>query len=277
MSRSPLLPTDESPKQSPVSVIMPTFCQRPEWLRLAVLSVLGQSHVPRELIVVTAPGEKNLGLLINWQGDLGHECTGLEGESHVPWLKILEAPAPSVHGQWAYGMQRATGSMLTKCDSDDFLLPGKLELEVGMLDRNEDMHVSYTGFFYCDEGLHPGGRFGLESYIPGALVRACVISEGAVIRTDLWKQVGWLDTTFGYAAYWDAVLKMTERVPDGVAYDSVPTWLYRQHGSQVSSKELQMEKHQNLRLQVVKNHFDRIGKKMPDLTISVGPTRMRDV
>jgi len=253
---------------SPVSVIMPTYNQRPEWLRLAVWSVLGQSHIPKELIVVTAPGEKNLGLLNNWQGTMN------PGRS---WLRVIEAPAPSVHGQWSYGMQHATGSLLTKCDSDDFLLPGKLELEVGMLDRDEDKSIAYTGFFYCDEGMHPGGRFGLEAYVPGALIRACVISEGALIHADLWKKVGWLDTEFGYAAYWDAVLKMSEAVPDGVAYDPVPTWLYRQHGSQVSGRELQMEKYQNLRLQVVKNHFERLGKKMPDMMISVGPTKMGDV
>jgi glycosyltransferase involved in cell wall biosynthesis len=256
---------------------MPTHNQRPDWLRLAVMSVLNQSHFPRELIIVTAPGDENRDLLSTWERQLDYEHPGVGPGTRDRWLKVIEAPAPSVHGQWAYGMQHAAGSMLTKCDSDDFLLPGKLELEVGMLDRNEDMHVGYTGFFYCDEGLHPGGRFGLESYIPGALVRACVISESAVIRTDLWKQVDWLDTTFGYAAYWDAVLKMTERVPDGVAYDSVPTWLYRQHQNQVSGSELQTKKYQELRWLVVKNHFARIGREVPDWEISVEPTKMGDV
>ena len=251
--------------RAPVSVIMPTWNQRPEWLRMAIMSVAAQSMPPEELIIVTAAGDSNIGLLNNLAHEMGSR------------LALYEAEKPSAHGQWKLGMQHASAKYVTKADSDDFLMPFKLEHEMGMLRRKPEAVVAFTGFWYADGLLRPGGRFSLESYAHGMLERGCVVTESALVDREVWKGIGFLDLQYSFASFWDSVLKISEQHPGGFVYDPVPSWCYRHHEAQVSAKEVPTSESQNLRWKVVKEHFLRVGRTLPDWEISVKPPAMGDV
>lgn len=261
-------PLKSDVEPAPVSIICPTFNQRPEWLRMALTSVIAQSRPPEEVIIVTAEGDVNAGLLLDWS----RELSGLLFRA-----KLVTVHAPGVHAQWREGMLHASGKYVSKCDSDDFLLPHKLEHEVRMLETTPGSHIAYTGFFYADETLRPGGRFSLDRYTDGVLERSCVIAEAALIEKRKWANIGFLDLEYGYASFWDSMLKLTEEFPDGVVYDPTPSWLYRLHKSQVSTKEVTTRESQELRWKVVKEHFLRAGRTLPDWEIEVKTPPMKEV
>jgi len=98
-----------------VSVILPTF-RRPEGLRAALQSVLGQSRAPDELIIVDNAPEKSA------------ERAAASANAVAPFpVHYVHAPEPGVANARNAAMKRASGRYLAFLDDDEIAVPDWLD------------------------------------------------------------------------------------------------------------------------------------------------------
>lgn len=154
-----------------VSVIIPTYNQKPEYLRCAIDSVLSQTSPPRELIISNDGGDSILDFIQNIL--LGY-CNGPLIQSNLNpiigdtfrWytyqldssnivVKLLESDRNvGTAGALNGGISLANGKYISWLSSDDFFYPQFLELHIACL--NKDTLATYSGFSeltYNESGL----------------------------------------------------------------------------------------------------------------------------
>ena len=120
-----------------VSVIVPVF-NRPHMLRQAVASVLAQTHGDFEVIVVDDGSTDETPRVI------GELCAA------DPRIRSLRRPNGGPGLAREAGRQAARGEFIQYLDSDDLLLPRKLELQLAALTAHPECGVAYGLTRYRD-------------------------------------------------------------------------------------------------------------------------------
>ena len=169
-----------------VSVVIPTF-NRAASVRRAIDSVLAQDHTDLELIVVDDASTDDTAQSVRRIAD--------------DRVRLLEQP---VNGGVAAARNRGIGAarapLIAFLDSDDIWLPGKLSLQVAMMEAMPaQVGIVYSGI----ENQTPGGA---ERWTPswrGDVFRRLLMVNGihggastAMIRREVFDMVGTFDTTF---------------------------------------------------------------------------------
>ena len=114
-----------------VSVVVPTR-QRPELLRRALVSILGQSY----------EGDIEILVVFDQEEPLDPEIEVASGRS----IKLLSNDRRTgLAGARNTGILAATGDFVAHCDDDDEWLPDKVRLQVGALAAVPDADVVVTG------------------------------------------------------------------------------------------------------------------------------------
>jgi glycosyltransferase involved in cell wall biosynthesis len=125
-----------------VSVVIPTY-DRPQYLKRAVESVLGQTYGNIELIVVddcsSAPAEEILSDLF---------------ERDIRAIHVCHSENRGANAARNSGIEVATGEFIAFLDDDDYWKPTKLEQQLDVFERSPaDIGVVCTGVQYInDEG-----------------------------------------------------------------------------------------------------------------------------
>jgi glycosyltransferase involved in cell wall biosynthesis len=119
-----------------VSVIIPTY-NRPQYLSIALASVLQQSYKNLQVIVVNDGGE-DISDLINSLGDPRLVFINRKENRGKPY-SLNEA------------LNRADGKYLAYLDDDDLYYPNHIETLVNALEHQTDCQVAYSDFYktYC--------------------------------------------------------------------------------------------------------------------------------
>lgn len=122
-----------------VSVIVPVH-NRPRLVREAVASVLEQSYRPLEVLLVD-----------DGSTDETPSVLAALAAEH-PEIRVLRQASAGPGAARELGRVHASGEFLQYLDSDDLLLPGKLESQVAGLRANPECGVSYgwTRYRYAD-------------------------------------------------------------------------------------------------------------------------------
>ena len=110
-----------------VSVIIPTH-NRPLQVVQAVQSVFNQSFQNFEVIVVD---------------DGSTVCKSGFNDLPVRYIKQEHLGAPAARNR---GIKESKGKYVAFLDDDDTFLPEKLERQVGFMEANPDVGMSYTSF-----------------------------------------------------------------------------------------------------------------------------------
>lgn len=149
-----------------VSVVLPTY-NRMEWLPAAVSSVLDQTFVDFELLVVDDGSTDGTN---DWL---------LEFDD--PRVRTIRLPhSGSVARVRNAGAAQAAGRLLCFLDSDDLWLPRKLEVQVAEAARNPE-GWSYTRYEHVDElGYRIASRDGVWLGASGRIVPSLVRMEASV-------------------------------------------------------------------------------------------------
>ncbi|MHA1649738.1 MAG: glycosyltransferase, partial [Candidatus Helarchaeota archaeon] len=97
------------------------------------------------------------------------------------------------------GLRISKGEYIAFCDSDDFFEPNKLEKQIGLLEKNSHIAVSYSDFTIIDEN----GKFINEIKVPEWdrkkwMRNRFITFSTVVIRRKVIKEIG------GFNPYWDA-------------------------------------------------------------------------
>ena len=114
-----------------VSVIIPSYNTRPQWLQESIQSVLAQTYTDFEVILVDDGSTESLSSLVS------------VSDERVRYVR-QENKGPAAARN--HGIRLALGQYLAFLDSDDVFLPTKLEKQVAAMELHPDVLLSHTSY-----------------------------------------------------------------------------------------------------------------------------------
>lgn len=187
-----------------ISVIIPTY-NRAAFVREAVASVLGQSSLPGEVIVVD-------------DGSTDETRQSLAAFSRQ--IHYVRAPHAGVSAARNAGIKLARGEWLAFLDSDDLWLPGKLEAQERFMLDHPGIQVFQTDEIWIRNGrrINPK-RYHCkpEGHCFERLLERCLVSPSAVlIHHTVFDAVGPFDEHLPACEDYDLWLRVGCRYPIGL-------------------------------------------------------------
>lgn len=205
-----------------VSVVMPVWRPRVDWLRAAVGSVLAQEGCEVELVVVDDGCPEPVERLL---ADVTDDRLVLVRVDHGGVSRARNA-----------GLERASGGWVRFADSDDVLEPGStarlLELACSVPGA-----IAYGATELCDEELRPQAK--MVSSLCGSVTVECLLNRFEVTLPALLfpravvDLTGVWDPSITVSQDWDYVLRALEHAP--VVGDERTAVYYRRHGDSASA------------------------------------------
>ncbi|MCB8982148.1 MAG: glycosyltransferase [Ardenticatenaceae bacterium] len=180
-----------------ISVIVPAY--NPEgFVREAVLSVLKQTYLPFEVIVISDTHIQGLESMVS--------------SDHYRLVKHVQWPKQAVAKIYNLGIELAKGSWIAFLDGDDVWHPRKIEKQVKLLSPE-------TGFIFCnkwffDENIH--SPIALDRYRPeyreeplASLLKSFFASPSTVmIKKNVFEEVGIFKEDFTSSADYDLWIRI---------------------------------------------------------------------
>ncbi|MDX6677759.1 MAG: hypothetical protein QOE31_1811 [Solirubrobacteraceae bacterium] len=207
-----------------VSIVMPVWQPRPEWLRAAVLSALDERACPIELIVVDDACPQPVAELLAQIDD--------------PRLRVVRIEHAGAYGARNAGIALARGTHVRFFDADDLVEPGSTGRLLALA-GSDGAAIAYGATMMCDEALAPQRVVG--STLEGDVSEACVrgVFEVFVVsilfpRAAVERAGPWEETAFEVSGDWDFVLRALEQAP-ARRLDAVVT-RYRRHSSSITRR-----------------------------------------
>jgi len=201
-----------------VSIVVPVWESRLDWLRAAVSSALAQADVSVEVVVV----DDGCAVPI-------HEVLGIADAR----LRVLRVPHGGVSRARNAGLDAARGAFFRFLDADDVLERGSTA-RLRRLCGDDDRVVAYGATTMCDEELRP--RRTVACALQGRVLRDALLGRFEVrIPSMLFPRVvvdaaGHFDPSFANAQDGDFVLRVLEHA-DVRGEAKVATFYRRHRGS----------------------------------------------
>jgi glycosyltransferase involved in cell wall biosynthesis len=173
-----------------VSVIIPTY-NRAGLLREAIQSVLNQTYQDFEIIVVDDGSTDNT-----------EEVMRKVDDDRIIYLKHKQNKGGAAARNT--GIKHAKGEYIAFLDSDDLWCLHKLEKQVEILERHEDISFVYSNIMYIDSnGKFKAKGFSLKRFRSGHLYRETLLREVMcgypqtwLIRKTCFEDIGDFDIEF---------------------------------------------------------------------------------
>ena len=206
----------------PVTVIVPTY-NRGQLIKQSVDSILGQTRLPNEIIVVVDGSTDETGDVLTTYGDQ---------------IRIVSKPNGGKSSALNLGLSLATQQYIWIFDDDDIACPGALEHLYSKLSNTPEAGISYgmLNMFYGDwPGTVTGPRLCYSSndrialYIK--LMQDFFIWQGSMlVRKECYDSVGEFDERFTRSQDYQMLLRLVRRF-EAVA---VPRIIFHQrhHGGE---------------------------------------------
>lgn len=209
-----------------ISVVIPTY-NRASLLKRAINSVLSQTFQNFELIIVDDGSTDNTKELVN---------AFIQKDSRIKYIWRENSGGPSKPRN--LGIRNSRGKYISVLDSDDEILPEKLEKQVKKFETvSEDTGVVYSGFKcisknekYKNKTIIPK----LKGNIFTKLLHGNFIGNVTpLVKKECFQKSGLYDNNVSTGEDWD----MWIRISKYYEFDFVPETLaiYHVHGKQVSA------------------------------------------
>lgn len=204
-----------------VSVIMPVWRTRRDWLRESIDSVLEERGCDLELIVVDDGSEQPV--------------EGCLGDLRDPRLRVLRVEHGGPYAARNAGIAEARGAFLRFMDSDDVVMPHSTARLLEL--AGDGGHIAYGATQICDDSLAPGpiatSEVTGDAAEESVLGRFHVFVVSIVFPRAVVEAAGpWSEHAFSVSGDWDFVLRALEQAPVR-RLDEVVT-LYRRHAASVT-------------------------------------------
>lgn len=185
---------------SPVSVIIPTF-NRAEMLRDAIESVYCQTYGDWELIVVD---------------DGSTDSTRKMVRAYEPRIKYVYQGNKGLSSARNLGISLSGGELIAFLDADDIWLPDKLELQVRMMRRSQDIGLVGCGAYLMNAAGQTIGEIRSKNYssrhelLRDLYIRNVIVgsASGSLVRRACFGTAGLFDETLRSAEDWDMWLRI---------------------------------------------------------------------
>ena len=208
-----------------VSVILPSW-NRATWLQKAIQSVLDQSFLDFELIVVDDGSEDATPeLLESYSGNI----------SSITFTKNL-------------GVSAARNAAISNCDSewiafldsDDFWHPDKLQKQIDQTSLRTEYHIHFTDEIWIRNGIRINPKHKhqkLEGWIFKPSLDLCLISPSTVLlRRELFEVHGLFDENLPICEDYDLWLRLTAQHPVALLNEKLMT-RHGGHADQLSRSD----------------------------------------
>ena len=220
--------------QPMVSVIIPAY-DRERYLGAVLDSVLRQGYDPLEVIVA----------------DDGSSDGTAQVARAYPGVRLLSLAHGGVSAARNAAIAASSGSLLAFLDSDDLWLPGKLDAQVGLLERNP-----HLGYCFCRiwNFLEPGCAVPLWVKSEDLeCVSVHYLVTTMVIRREVFDRIGGFDTAFAWGE--DSEWMLRAKVA-GIAYTIVPE-VYLRRRIHSSNLSLSIDSESALLVKIARKNIDR--------------------
>jgi glycosyltransferase involved in cell wall biosynthesis len=224
-----------------VSLVMPAWRPRADWLREAVGGALGQRGCQIELLVVDDGSPEPVAELLSGFDD--------------PRLRPMRIEHAGAAAATNAGMAAARGDYLRFIDADDVIEADSTARLLELVDGRDDV-IAYGATLFCDEELRPLWK--MTSDVEGDGVVACLLGRfttrphaflfprKVVEATGLWA------TDLAVSEDWDFILRALEH-GSLRRTDAVATY-YRRHPSGASANSAEGERGARY---VIDGYFER--------------------
>ncbi|MDX6515369.1 MAG: hypothetical protein QOH73_1035 [Gaiellaceae bacterium] len=204
-----------------VSLIMPVWRPRREWLRSAVQSVLEEDGCDVELVVVDDGNDQPVAELLD--------------DIHDPRLRILRVDHGGAYTARNTGLDVARGSWVRFVDADDVVERHSTARLLALTEGAGDV-IAYGTTLMCDEELNPEAELGSD--IQGRADEACVLAAfdvrvvSMLFSRSLLERAGTWDPSFAISGDWDYVLRALEH--GRVRGERATATYYRRHAASLT-------------------------------------------
>ena len=239
---------DYTPK---ISIVVPTYNTKPEFLRAMIESVRNQTYSNWELCI--ADGASTLQATI----DMLKEYEKIDNRIKVDYLKENYM----ISGNTNEALKLVTGEYVSLLDHDDLLTHDALYHYIKVLNKYRDAE-----FMYCDEDktdeneVEYFGPHFKQDWAPDTLRSYNYITHFSVFSKKLLDEVGYFNSEFDGSQDYDIILRLTEKAKRIV---HIPRILYhwRVH-SQSTAAGMEAKPYCLIAAKkALKAHLDRIGEK----------------
>jgi glycosyltransferase involved in cell wall biosynthesis len=205
-----------------VSLIMPAWRPRADWLLAAVESALEEPDAEVELIVVDDGSPEPFERVLAEIGDSR--------------LRVMRREHAGPYAARNSAIAAARGRYIRFVDADDIVEAGSTGRLLARAAEGEEA-IAYGATLVCDEGLRPQHEF--ASQLEGWVAEACLVGALHVYVVSMLfpsavveRAGGWEERGFAVSGDWDFVLRALEQAP-ARRVDEVVT-RYRRHSGSVT-------------------------------------------
>jgi glycosyltransferase involved in cell wall biosynthesis len=212
-----------------VSLVMPAWKPRPDWLRQAVGGALAQRGCRVELLVVDDGSPEPVAELLSAFDD--------------PRLRTMRIDHAGATIATNAGMAAARGDFLRFIDADDVIDPDSTARLLDLTGGRDDV-IAYGATMFCDEQLRPLWK--MTSDVEGDGVRACLLGRftarphAFLFPRRVIEATGEWATDLAVSYDWDFILRALEHASVR-STDAVATY-YRRHPSGATANSAEGER-----------------------------------
>jgi glycosyltransferase involved in cell wall biosynthesis len=233
-----------------ISVVVPVYKPRLEWLEQCLSSVLGQSYPFLELCVSDDASEDDR---------VSAYLRRLEAED--PRVKIdLRTRNGHICVNTNAALALATGDYVAFLDHDDVLDPRALFEVASLINRQADLDFIYSDEDKIDEWGNRSEPAAKPEFSRELLYRTMFTGHLSVYRRSLVNELGGLRVGTEGAQDWDLLLRAIELRPLKVSHLPKVLYHWRKHALSTASNPASKPYAHEASYQVLKQHFLRIGQ-----------------
>jgi glycosyltransferase involved in cell wall biosynthesis len=205
-----------------VSLVMPVWRPRREWLLEAVRSALAQRDCELELVVVDDGNSEPVDELL--------------ADVRDPALRLVRTPHGGPSEARNAGVEAARGRLIRFVDADDVYEPGSTS-RLARLIGEDDSVIAYGRTVFCDAGLRPVWTMscGLEGWVAADAVlgHLRVRIQSLIFPAEVVRAAGRWDPSFPVCHDLEFIARALEHA--SVRSDPSIATYYRKHGDSVTS------------------------------------------
>jgi glycosyltransferase involved in cell wall biosynthesis len=230
--------------QAKVSVIIPTY-NRAHYICEALDSALAQTYQNVEIVVVDDGSTDGTRAVLKGYGDK---------------IRYYYQENQGLSAALNFGIEKSSGQYLAFLGDDDIWLPGKLEVQVALLETHPEIGMVHADIIILDEGPKDS-RFRRRKLprpmpsgyiLPELIIKNVIACPTVVVRRSCLDEVGFFDLDNKLSQDYDLWLRIARRFP--ITYLDRPLAIYRWHLNNLSQTRVnQMQDHLNAIRKVLHN------------------------
>lgn len=216
-----------------VSVILPVYNQRPDYLELSIRSILLQTFRDFELIIVDDGSNKDDCLsILKKHARADSRIRLIRNKKNLGLVASLNL-----------GVQEAKSPLIARMDSDDISLPNRLERQFSFLNSHPQYDLIGSWAEVIDESDYPIGtiKFPTDpSDISSSIIRGnIVIHPTWMFRKSLFEQIGGYDAASINTEDYDFLLKAAKKHTIGNIPEILLQYRFNTHGISFKKNKIQ--------------------------------------